>query len=124
MNGWEPTFESFVKPILKQVCSGWHQKEIELWSLLSSMYAVVCSFYKSHQHCDAKIVNKIPIYMYRFEPTFESLVKPIQKQVCSGWYQKEIEVWSLLSSMYAVVCSYCKSHQHCDAKIVKNFPYI
>ena len=57
MYGWEPTIESLVKPILKQVCSGWHQKEIEVWLLLSSMYAVVCTYYKSHQHVDAKIVK-------------------------------------------------------------------
>ena len=31
---------------------------------------------------------------------------------------KEIEEWLLLSSMCAVVCSYCMSHQHLDAKIV------
>ena len=28
----------------------------------------------------------------------------------------------MLSSMCAVVCSYRMSHQHLDAKIVKNFP--
>ena len=40
----------------------------------------------------------------------------------SGWHLKQIEEWLLLSSMCAVVCSYCMSHQHLDAKIVKNFP--
>ena len=60
--------------------------------------------------------------MYGWEPTFESLGKPIPKQVCSGWHLKQIEEWLLLSSNCAVVCSYCMSHQHLDAKIVKNFP--
>ena len=57
--------------------------------------------------------------MYGWEPTFESLGKPIPKQVSSGWLLKQIEEWLLLSSMCAVVCSYCMSHQHLDAKIVK-----
>ena len=57
MYGWEPTFESLGKPILKQVSSGWHLKQIEEWLLLSSMCAVVCSYYMSHQHLDAIIVN-------------------------------------------------------------------
>ena len=56
--------------------------------------------------------------MYGWEPTFESLGKPIPKQVSSGWHLKEIEEWLLLSSMCTVVCSYCMSHQHLDAKIV------
>ena len=60
--------------------------------------------------------------MYGWEPTFESLGKPIPKQVCTGWHLKQIKEWLLLSSMCAVVCSYCMSHQHLDAKIVKNFP--
>ena len=59
-----------------------------------------------------------PIGMYGWEPTFESLGKPIQKLVCSGWHLKQIEEWLLLSSMCAVVYSYCMSHQHLDAKIV------
>ena len=63
-----------------------------------------------------------PIGMYGLEPTFESLGKPIPKQVSSGWHLKRIEEWLLLSSMCAVVCSYSMSHQHLDAKIVKNFP--
>ena len=62
------------------------------------------------------------IEMYGWEPTFELLGKPIPKQVSSGWHLKQIEEWLLLSSMCAVVCSYCMSHQHLDAKIVKNFP--
>ena len=57
MYGWEPTFESFGEPLPKQVCSGWHLKQIEEWLLLSSMCAVVCSNCMSHQHVDAKIVN-------------------------------------------------------------------
>ena len=56
--------------------------------------------------------------MYGWEPTFESLGQPISKQVRSGWHLKQIEEWFLLSSMCAVVCSYCMSHQHLDAKIV------
>ena len=56
--------------------------------------------------------------MYGWEPTFESLGKPIPKQVSSGWHLKQIEEWFLLSSMCAVVCSYCMSHQHLDAKMV------
>ena len=59
-----------------------------------------------------------PIGMYRWEPTFESLGKPIPKQVSSGWQLKQIEEWLLLSSMCAVVCSYCMPHHHLDAKIV------
>ena len=58
-----------------------------------------------------------PIGMYRLEPTFESLGQPIPKLVCSGWHLKQIEEWLLLSSMCAVVCSYCMPHQHLDAKI-------
>ena len=65
-----------------------------------------------------KYSQKFPIEMYGWEPTFESLGKPIPKQVSSGWHQKEKEEWLLLSSMYAVVCSYCMPHQHLDAKIV------
>ena len=61
--------------------------------------------------------------MYGWEPTFESLGKPIPKKVCSGWHLKWIEEWLLLSSMCAVVSSYCMSYQHLDAKIVKNFPW-
>ena len=64
--------------------------------------------------------QKFPIEMYGWEPTFESLGKPIPKQKCSGWHSKEIEEWLLLSSMCAVVYSYCMSHQHLDAKIVNN----
>ena len=89
------------------------------------MCAVVCSYCMSHQHLDAKIVKNlrvVSIEMYGWEPTFESLGKPIPKQVCSGWHLKQIEEWLLLSSMCAVVCSYCMSHQHLDAKIVNNFP--
>ena len=63
-----------------------------------------------------------PIGMYGWEPTFELLGKPIPKLVCSGWHLKQTEEWLLLSSMCAVVCSYCMSHQHLDPKIVKNFP--
>ena len=59
-----------------------------------------------------------PIGMYGWEPTFESLGKPIPKQVSSGWHLKQIEEWLLLSSMCAVVWSYCMPHQHLDAKIV------
>ena len=59
-----------------------------------------------------------PIGMYGWEPTFESLGKPIPKQVSSGWHLKQIEEWLLLSSMCAVVCSYSMSHQHLDSKIV------
>ena len=62
--------------------------------------------------------QKFPIEMYGWEPTFESLGRPIPKQVCSGWLLKQIEEWLQLSSMCAVVCSYCMSHQHLDAKIV------
>ena len=50
------------------------------------------------------------------------LVNAIPKQVCSGWHLNQIKEWLLLSSMSAVVCSYCMSRQHLDAKIVKNFP--
>ena len=56
--------------------------------------------------------------MYGWEPTFESLGKPIPTQVGSGWQLKQIEEWLLLSSMCAVVWSYSMSHQHLDAKIV------
>ena len=62
--------------------------------------------------------QKFPIEMYGWEPTFKSLGKPIPKQVSSGWHLKQIEEWLLLSSMCAVVCSYCMPHQHLDAKIV------
>ena len=62
--------------------------------------------------------QKFPIKMYGWEPTFESLGKPIPTHVCSGWILKQIEEWLLLSSMCAVVCSYCMSHLHLDAKIV------
>ena len=40
-----------------------------------------------------------PIGMFGWEPTFESLGKPIPKLVCSGWHLKQIEEWLLLSSM-------------------------
>ena len=83
----------------------------------------------SHQHLDAKIVNishrDVWVVSQRnvwVGTYFESLGKPIPKQVCSGWHLKQIEELLLLSSMCAVVCSYCMSHQHLDAKIVKNFP--
>ena len=66
--------------------------------------------------------QKFPIEMYGWEPTFESHGKLIPTHVCSGWLLKQIEEWLLLSSMCAVVCSYCMSHQNLDAKIVKNFP--
>ena len=56
--------------------------------------------------------------MYGWELTFESLDKSIPKQVSSALHLKGIEEWILLSSMCAVVCSYCMSHQHLDAKIV------
>ena len=56
--------------------------------------------------------------MYGCEPTFESLDKSIPKHVSSALHLKGIEEWLLLSSMCAVVCSYCMSHQHLDAKIV------
>ena len=59
-----------------------------------------------------------PIGMYGWEPTFESLGKPIPKQVSSWWHLKQIEESLLLSSMCAVVWSYCMPHQHLDAKIV------
>ena len=36
----------------------------------------------------------------------------------SGWHLKQIEEWLLLSYTCAVVCSFCMSHQHLDAKIV------
>ena len=36
--------------------------------------------------------------MYGWEPTFESLGKPIPKQVSSGWHLKQIEEWLLMSS--------------------------
>ena len=62
--------------------------------------------------------QKFPTEMYGCEPTFELLGKPIPKQVSSGWHFKQIEEWLLLSSMCAVVCSYCMPHQHLDAKIV------
>ena len=55
--------------------------------------------------------------MYGWEHTFESLGKPILKQVCSGWHLKQIEEWLLLSSMCAVVYLYCMSHQHLGSKI-------
>ena len=83
MYGWEPTFESLVNPYQKQVCSGWHLKEIEEWLLLSPMCTVVCSYCMSHQHLDAivnishKMYGWFPIEMYGWEPTFESLCKPI-----------------------------------------------
>ena len=125
MYGWEPTFESLGKPIPKQVSSGWHLKQIEEWLLLSSMCAVVCSYCMSHQQLDAKIVNisHRDVWMVSHRNVwvgtyFESLGKPTPKQVSSGWHLKQIEEWLLLSSMCAVVCSYCMSHQHLDAKIV------
>ena len=62
--------------------------------------------------------QKFPMEMYGWEPTFESLGKPIPKLVCLGWHLKQTEEWLLLSSMCAVVYSYCMSHQHLDAKIV------
>ena len=70
-----------------------------------------------------KIAVTIPLTVLNatnvwWEPTFESLGKPIPKQVSSGWHLKQIEEWLLLSSMCAVVCSYCMSHQHLDAKMV------
>ena len=55
--------------------------------------------------------------MYGWEPTFESLCKSIPKQVCSGWHLKPIEEWLLLSSMCAVVYSYCMSYQQLGSKI-------
>ena len=55
--------------------------------------------------------------MYGWEPTFESLGKSIPKQVSPGWHLKQIEERLLLSSLYAVVCTYCMPHQHLDAKI-------
>ena len=61
------------------------------------------------------------IGMFGWEPTFESLGKPIPMQEYSGWHLKKIEEWLLLSSMCAVVYSYIMSHQHLDAKIVKIF---
>ena len=42
--------------------------------------------------------------MYGWEPTFESLGKPIPKHECSGWHLKQIEEWLLLSLKCAVVC--------------------
>ena len=48
MYGWEPNFESLGEPIPKLVCSGWHLNQIEEWLLLSSMCAVVYSYYMSH----------------------------------------------------------------------------
>ena len=76
----------------------------------------------SHQHLEDAISHsqEFPIEMYGREPTFESLAKPTPKRICSGGIKK-IEEWLLLSSKYAVVCSYGKSHHHIDAKIVKNF---
>ena len=65
--------------------------------------------------------QKFPIEMCGWEPTFESLGKHIPKQVCTRWHLKQIEESLLLLSMCAVVSSYCMSHQHLDAKIVKNF---
>jgi hypothetical protein len=56
--------------------------------------------------------------MYGWEPTFESLGKPIPKLESSGWHLKLIKEWILLSSMCAVVCSYSMPHQHLDAEIV------
>ena len=50
------------------------------------------------------------------------LVNPYRSRYARGGILKQIEEWLLLSSMCAVVCSYCMSHQHLDAKIVKNFP--
>ena len=46
------------------------------------------------------------------------LVNPYQCRYPLGWHLKQIEEWLLLSSMCAVVCSYCMSHQHLDAKII------
>ena len=90
------------------------------------MCAVVYSYCMSHQHLDAKIViishRDVLVVshrgMYGWEPTFESLGYPIPKEVCSRWHLKQIKEWLLLSSMCAVVYSYCMSHQHLDAKIV------
>ena len=59
MYGWEPSFESLVKPILKHVCMSWHQIEKEVWSLLSSMHAVIFCVKKPHQNLDVKIVSTL-----------------------------------------------------------------
>ena len=57
INGWEPTFELLVKPILKHECMRWHQTEKEGWSLLSSKCALVFLYKKPRQHHDVKIVK-------------------------------------------------------------------
>ena len=82
-----------------------------------------------HQHLDAKIVNTSnrDVWMVSHRNVWVGTYFRIAwvthtKQVCSGWHLKQIEEWLLLSSMCAVVCSYCMSHQHLDAKIVKKFP--
>ena len=46
------------------------------------------------------------------------LVNPYQSRYARGGIKKREEEWLLLSSMCAVVCLYCMSHQHLDAKIV------
>ena len=93
------------------------------------MCAVVCSYCMSHQHLDAKIVNishrDVWVVSHRnlwVGTYFRIAWLTHTKADMLGWHSIEIEEWLLLSSMCAVVCSYCMSHQHLNAKIVKNFP--
>ena len=67
-----------------------------------------------------KIAVTTPLSPFNATPSIPALVWVYQ--VFSGWHLKQIEEWLLQTSMCAVVCSYCMSHQHLDAKIVKNFP--
>ena len=121
MYGWEPTFESLGKPIPKQVLGVAFKTDR---GMVTAIFHVCSGLLILHVSSTPAIwvyqrdSKRFPIKMYGWEPTFESLGKPIPKQVSSGWHLKQIEEWLLLSSMCAVVCSYCMSHQHLDAKIV------
>ena len=72
----------------------------------------------SHQHLDAKIVKNFPLNCMGGNLLLNRLVNPYQSWYARGGIKKTIEEWLLLSSMCAVVYSYCMSHQHADAKIV------
>ena len=85
------------------------------------MCAVVCSYCMSHQHLDAKIVKHFPQggfpRMYGWEPTFESWLTPTKAGMHRVAFKTDKGMVTAIS-MCAVVCSYCMSHQHLDAKIV------
>ena len=87
-NWWEPTFESLIKPILMMASTGLHHKEIVVWSLLSSLYAVVCAFYKSYQHFDAKIVKNFPYKCMDGNLLLNSLLNPCRSRYARGGIKK------------------------------------